>query len=147
MCIRMIGTDRSATTSSMFGSCLPPETSFTISAPASIAAAATAELLVSMEIKHRSCRSRISLLFHLPSVRVIYRPIMSSMSPDDRDHSIQFIISAYYRSARSCGLSADVDHVRPVKDHLRSLLEGCLDIQILPTIRETVRSHVQHSGY
>ena len=39
-----------ATQESIFGSCVPPEMSLTISAPASIAALATIEFLVSIDI-------------------------------------------------------------------------------------------------
>ncbi len=45
-----IGTPMDATQESMSGSCVPPETSLTMSAPASMAALATLEFRVSIEI-------------------------------------------------------------------------------------------------
>ena len=50
ICINTIGTFNSATVESICSSNVPPEISFTISAPASMAALATAALFVSMEI-------------------------------------------------------------------------------------------------
>ena len=46
----MIGTPMDATVDNMFGSCVPPDTSLTMSAPASMAALATMDCLVSMDM-------------------------------------------------------------------------------------------------
>ena len=63
MCISTIGTRKRATVGSMLASASPAETSFTMSAPASTAAAATAALRVSTEIATASARcSRIAAM-------------------------------------------------------------------------------------
>ena len=46
----MIGTFMDATMDNMLGSCVPPDTSLTMSAPASMAAFATMDCLVSMDM-------------------------------------------------------------------------------------------------
>ena len=85
-----------ATTASIRSSARPPETSFTIRAPASRARSATSARIVSTETTAPSRRQRL----------------------DDREHPGQLLGRQRPGGARAGGLAAHVDDVGAVRDEL-----------------------------
>ena len=109
----------------MSGSARPPETSFTATAPASSARAATSARIVSMESTAPRAGQRL----------------------DHRDHPAQFLGRFGTSRAGTGGLTADVEQVGAFGQQLVAVLDRGGRLEPLATVGEGVRGHVDDAHH
>ena len=126
MCITHTPAPVSTATSIIAGSPASPVTSLMISAPASIAARATAALLVSIEIGTSHLRASCS---------------------NDRQHACKFFVGGNRLRIRPRAFAADVEHIGAVGHQLQAMRDGRIRIEKLPAVGKAIRRDVDDAHH